>query len=114
MKTESKITSDPDTIREWAEQRNGKPAHITGTGDKNDPGLLRINFPGRKENNLEEISWEEFFDKMEKSKLEFLYQEKTATGKISRFNKIIRKSISREPMKKNINRKKTGKKKETK
>ncbi|MFL5729431.1 MAG: hypothetical protein ACJ75J_08075 [Cytophagaceae bacterium] len=100
MKAESKITSEPAIIKEWAEQRGGKPSHIIGTGEGDDPGLLRINFPGRKESNLEDISWEDFFEKMDKNNLTFLYQEKTATGKVSRFNKIIRKDGNRKPVRK--------------
>jgi len=52
--------------------------------------LLRIDYPGFSgEERLEKISWEEFFDGFEKSELAFLYQDKTADGKISRFSKLI-------------------------
>jgi hypothetical protein len=96
MKAESKKTFDHKEIREWAEQRNGKPARVAGTGNETDPGLLRINFPGGKEDNLEEISWEDFFEKFDKNNLALLYQEKTASGKTSRFSKIInRGSVKR-------------------
>lgn len=84
-------TSDHDTIRAWVEKRGGVPAVVKGTGKKKDgDGILRIDFPGYSgEDSLQEISWEEFFKKFDESKLEFLYQEKTADGKESRFNKFV-------------------------
>jgi len=41
---------------------------------------------------LEKVSWDEFFEKFDQSNLEFLYQEKTADGQTSRFNKFVRRS----------------------
>jgi hypothetical protein len=83
-------TTDHDTIRRWVEERGGHPATVAATEGKNDPGLLRIDFPGRGgENRLEEISWEDFFDKFEEKKLAFLYQEETRTGRQSRFSKFV-------------------------
>ncbi|WP_353719505.1 hypothetical protein [Dyadobacter sp. 676] len=84
-------TRDHDTIRAWVEQRGGVPSIVKGTGKKKDgDGILRIDFPGYSgEDSLEEISWDEFFRKFDESKLEFLYQEKTADGKESRFNKFV-------------------------
>jgi hypothetical protein len=38
---------------------------------------------------LEEITWDEFFDGFDTNKLAFLYQDKTADGKLSRFSKLI-------------------------
>ena len=88
--TTSKTTTDHEIIRQWAEQRGGKPSTVSGTGGKEDAGILRIDFPDRNEpDDLEEITWEEFFDKFEESNLAFLYQEKTAEGKISRFAKFV-------------------------
>ncbi|MGV3539756.1 MAG: hypothetical protein ACO1OQ_08095, partial [Rufibacter sp.] len=46
-----------------------------GSGSGAEAGLLRINFSGYAEDNLEEISWEEFFEKFEEKKLAFLYQD---------------------------------------
>jgi len=84
-------TRDHDTIRSWVEKRGGVPSVVKGTAKKKDGGgILRIDFPGYSgEDSLQEISWEEFFQKFDESKLEFLYQEKTADGKESRFNKFV-------------------------
>jgi hypothetical protein len=90
MAGSSNITTDHDAIRKWAEERGGKPSQVAGTGVKEDAGLLRIDFPGRRgKGSLEEISWEEFFEKFDEKNLALLYQEKTAAGKTSRFSKIV-------------------------
>ncbi|RJR24331.1 hypothetical protein C4578_03020 [Candidatus Microgenomates bacterium] len=87
--SESKITADHETIRKWAEQRGGIPSMVKGTGEENG-GILRFDFPplGTKE-NLEHISWEEFFKIFENKNLALLYQEKTREGEESRFNKFV-------------------------
>ncbi|MFB9863464.1 hypothetical protein [Rufibacter immobilis] len=85
MSESAKTTTDHNTIRKWAEARDGKPATVKGTGKGEEAGLLRINFPGYAEDNLEEISWEEFFEKFEEKKLAFLYQDE----KDSRFSKLV-------------------------
>ena len=66
--------------------RGGKPSRVKGTGGKDDAGLLRIDF-GEPEENLEEVSWDEFFDKFEESKLAFLYDD----GPNNRFSKLVRR-----------------------
>lgn len=90
--SESKTTTDLKKIKEWAEARDGKPSRVKGTENKQGEGVLRINFPGYSgEDTLEEISWEDWYDTFKDRDLEFLYQEKTADGKESRFFKLIRK-----------------------
>ncbi len=88
---ESNTTTNHDIIRRWAEDRGGRPAAVKGTGKgKDDPGILRIAFPGHGDDDrLEEISWEDFFAKFDDSHLAFLYQEKAATGETSRFFKFV-------------------------
>lgn len=90
MASESKITTNHDEIRRWVEQRGGHPARVKGTSKGSDEGLLRIDFPGYSGgDSLEEISWEDFFDKFEEKGLAFLYQDKTAGGEESRFSKLV-------------------------
>ncbi len=91
MAGESKTTTDHDQIRQWAEARGGKPAAVKQTGGGDDPGILRIMFQGGDNESLEEISWDEFFQKFEDNKLAFLYQEETKGGKESRFFKFVRR-----------------------
>jgi hypothetical protein len=93
----AKITTDHDEIRNWAEERGGCPAtvrstHGKGHDDKSGAGIIRIEFPDAphsKHDALEEISWEEFFEKFDESNLALLYQEETAGGEKSNFNKLI-------------------------
>jgi len=81
-------TIDHEQIRRWAEERGGKPSHVKRTGSGDDPGMLRIDFPGFSgEGTLEEIPWEEWFDWFEKNGLALLYQDEPK----SRFNKLVRR-----------------------
>jgi len=84
-------THDHKKIQKWAEERGGVPAHVKNTGSKKDEGVLRIHFPKNSDANdsLEEISWEDFFEKFDKSKLDFLYQDKKADGETSTFHKFV-------------------------
>jgi len=89
-KSGSNVTVDHDAIRQWAEERGAHPACVRGTGDKGDVGILRLDFPGYTGGDkLEEISWEEFFEKFDERGLALLYQESTARGQKSNFNKLI-------------------------
>lgn len=83
-------TTDHDTIRQWVEDRGGSPATVKATEKGDDPGLLRINFPGYSgEGRLENISWDEFFKKFDEKNLAFLYQDETRDGETSRFWKFV-------------------------
>lgn len=87
----AKTTKDHDEIRKWAEARGGKPAVVAATETDKATGILRLMFPNAPHHNdgaLEEISWDEFFEKFDESGLELTYQEKTADGQISDFNKL--------------------------
>jgi hypothetical protein len=88
----SHTTTNHDEIRAWAEARGGMPACVQGTGGKGDIGVMRIEFPGAPRANddqLEVISWDEFFDKFDERGLALVYQERTAAGEQSNFNKLI-------------------------
>jgi hypothetical protein len=86
----SKITRDHEELRRWAEERGGKPAHVKNTGSGDDIGILRIDFPGYSgEGTLEPISWEDFFKKFDERGLALVYQEETAGGQKSNFNKLV-------------------------
>lgn len=97
MAGESKVTTDHNQIRKWVEERGGKPATVKDTGDKGEPGVLRINFPGYgDEESLREISWEDFFEKFEEKQLAFLYQEELKSGQESRFFKFVSRETAKE------------------
>jgi hypothetical protein len=89
---ESKTTTDHDEIRRWVEERGGKPAKVKGTeGGGDDPGILRIDFPGGEEDRLEEISWDEWFKKFDEENLAFLHQEEVKSGEESRFFNLVQR-----------------------
>ncbi|HET9099501.1 MAG TPA: hypothetical protein VFN62_03845 [Acidobacteriaceae bacterium] len=88
----SKNTKDHDAIRQWAESRGAVPSEVAATETDDEPGLLRFQFPKAKNRNdaaLKEISWDEFFEKFDENDLTLVYQEKTASGRKSNFNKLV-------------------------
>ncbi|MBD8062204.1 hypothetical protein [Oceanitalea stevensii] len=90
MASETSTTTDHDEIRRWVEEHDGKPASVRGTEDGDTAGILRIDFPGGAgTDDLEHISWEDWFAKFEDEKLAFLYQEHKASGEDSTFFKLV-------------------------
>ena len=92
----SKATTDHDEIRGWAEKRGGVPACVRGTGGSGDTGVIRIDFPDGPEPSLQQISWDEWFQKFDENNLALVYQNKTASGRQSRFNKIVSRDSLRQ------------------
>ncbi len=93
----SKTTRDHEEIRRWAEERGGKPSHVKNTGSAGDIGILRIDFPGYSgEGSLEPITWDQFFEKFDERDLSLVYQEETAAGERSNFNKIVSAETAQE------------------
>lgn len=81
-------TIDHDVIRNWVEERNGHPAHVLDTGADDDPGILRIDFPGWSgEGSLGALDWNTWFEWFDRNELAFLFQDGD-----SRFNKLVRRT----------------------
>jgi hypothetical protein len=77
-------TIDHERIRRWAEARGAKPARVQGTD------ILRLDFPGYTgEETLEHISWDKWFRIFDEKNLALIYQERTAEGRVSNFNKLV-------------------------
>jgi hypothetical protein len=92
MSAESHTTTDHGKIRAWVESRGGRPAAVKRAESDDDPGIIRIDFPGYSgAQSLEEISWNDWFQKFEGARLAFLYQETTGDGERSNFSKLIRR-----------------------
>jgi hypothetical protein len=86
----SNQTRDHRLIKKWAEERNGIPAKIKGTGNQDSEGILRIHFPENSDSdNFQEISWKDFFEDFEVNNLDFLYQEQKENGETSTFHKFV-------------------------
>jgi hypothetical protein len=88
---EGQVTTNHQHIRRWAEERGGKPATVKATKSGDEPGVLRLDFEPRDE-GLEQVPWDEFFQKFEDAHLAFLYQDRTENGSVSRFHKFINRS----------------------
>jgi hypothetical protein len=90
MAGETKKTTDHQEIQKWVEARGGFPATVASTEKGDEPGVLRIDFPGYSgKDSLERISWEDFFEKFDEKELAFLYQDQTRDGEESRFFKFV-------------------------
>jgi hypothetical protein len=88
--TASKITTDHEAIRGWAEARGARPA--LKSDDDREAGAVRLDFARSRANpELPQISWEEWFAGFDRSKLALLYQEQTACGELSNFCKLVRR-----------------------
>jgi hypothetical protein len=96
---DTKVTTDHDTIRKWAEDRGGKPAvaHLTF---HNDPGPdhapIRILFPDTPgSDQLDEVSWPQLFRVFEEKNLAFAYQDQTSDGKTSHYFDFVQRPGSK-------------------
>jgi hypothetical protein len=81
----SEVTTDHETIRNWAKRHGGKPAAVASTHAADDVGIIRIMFPKSKQSehaNLTEISWDEFFEEFEKRALALIYDENSLFSKL--------------------------------
>ena len=88
--------TDHEQIRSWAEERGGVPSCVKRTGGRGDIGMIRLNFPGYSgEESLQEISWEDWFQKFDENGLALLVQETTAGGEQSNFNKLVKRSTAK-------------------
>jgi anaerobic selenocysteine-containing dehydrogenase len=68
------------------------PAEVASTHKGKEPGILRLEFPKARNHNddkLQEITWEEFFQKFDENDLELILQDRTAEGEQSNFNKFV-------------------------
>lgn len=104
----SQVTTDHEKIRNWVESKGGCPARVKATGDKNDPGLIRIDFPGFSgKESLEPIPWDEFFEKFDETGLAFIYQD----GPNTRFNKLVKRETVEQKSRSSARKRGTGSRK---
>lgn len=90
MASQSQTTTDHDEIRRWVEEHDGTPARVAGTEGDDGSGVLRIDFPGGAgQDELEHISWDDWFATFDDRGLAFLYQQEKASGEDSTFFKLV-------------------------
>lgn len=81
--TNTKTTTNRAEIRRWVESKGGCPARVKGTERGNDPGLLRIDFPGYGGvERLTKMSWDEWFKWFDKKRLALQHQPSTRVSKL--------------------------------
>jgi hypothetical protein len=83
----SLVTTSPEVIRRWAEERNAVPATVRGTEHGDHLGVLRFDFGGHPE-RLEPVSWDEWFHAFTVRGLNFVYQEERQDGHRSNFFRL--------------------------
>ena len=91
----AEVTTNHETIRNWAEKKGGKPAAVARTHQGTDVGIVRIMFPNAPQSEhqaLTEISWEEFFKEFDQRRLALLYEEDSLFSKIISRDSVERRS----------------------
>ncbi|RIQ18309.1 bifunctional DNA primase/polymerase [Jiangella rhizosphaerae] len=92
MASQTRTTTDHDEIRRWVEEHDGHPAMVHGT-TSGGGGVLRIDFPGGAgEDELEHVSWDDWFATFDDRGLALLYQTERAGGGDSTFAKLVDRS----------------------
>ena len=84
------VTRDHDVIRTWAEARGAVPATVAGRRSGRRLRVLRLDFPGYGGDNLEEVSWDDWFATFDERDLDAVYQEHTSDGRRSNFFRLVR------------------------
>jgi len=70
----AKTTTDHDEIKRWVEARGGHPAVVDESGSQENAGQPRIDYLGYSgEEKLRRISWDEFFERLDRHNLAFFY-----------------------------------------
>lgn len=84
-------TRSHEVIQHWAEERGGKPATVEGTEHDGRPGVLRIDFQNKGDDDdsrIEDISWDDWFKSFDERELVFLYQDRKRDGSTSTFFRL--------------------------
>lgn len=96
LPTRAPITVDHQQIRQWAEQRGGRPAMVVLPDTGEETGEIRIMFPTEEtEETRREISWDDFFGYFDQDGLAFHFEERTPTGELSRFYRFVDREEAR-------------------
>jgi hypothetical protein len=83
----SLVTTHHEVIKQWAEARDATPATVSGTEHGEHLGVLRFDFGGDSD-NLQHVSWDEWFKTFDERQLNFIYQEERSDGQQSNFFRL--------------------------
>lgn len=85
-------TTDHDVIRQWAEDRHATPATVEGAEHDGHIDVLRFDFGfgmvEAEEEELREVSWDEWFRAFDEQGLSFVYHETRPDGSRSNFFRL--------------------------
>jgi len=82
------VTSDHEVIRAWAEERGATPA-TTPAARPGGERVLRFDLPGCDgEEELVDISWDDWFATFDRCELHFLYRESKEAGRQSYYFRL--------------------------
>ncbi len=88
---QSLATKNHEVIQKWAEERNARPVSVPGTErGPSAAGVLRLDFPGYGGSELQEISWDEWFEDFDSRDITFVFQEHLKNGNKSNFFKLVK------------------------
>ena len=86
--SEQTITTDPDTIRAWIEERGGEPMKKRGTGHSTmDPAILGVAFSGTDDPSLEPLGWDAWLAQLDEQEFAAVMQDEGADSTV----KVVRK-----------------------
>lgn len=78
-------TINHDEIKQWAEDRGGRPSVATSPRSA---GFLAIDF-GEGGAVLEQVSWDEFFRMFEENDFAFVYEAESGDGETTYFYQFV-------------------------
>lgn len=86
-----KYTTDEEEIRAWIEERGGVPVLVKGVEEngKESPDMLHIAF-GPLVPDMEEVTWDEFFERLENEQLALEYDDAAPREQIPDFEFVDR------------------------
>ncbi|MHB1118082.1 MAG: hypothetical protein ACYCZ7_00935 [Minisyncoccota bacterium] len=86
-----KYITDYDEIRGWIEERRGVPATLKETNENGEEStdMLHIAF-GTLSPDMEEMSWDEFFERFENENLALEYDDEAEGGETPSFEFVDR------------------------
>lgn len=82
-------TRNHDVIRRWAEERQATPSTVPGSEHDGHVGVLTFDFPGYGGQNLQHISWDDWFQAFDARNLVILFQEHLQDGRPSNFFHLV-------------------------
>lgn len=87
---DTRTTTEHQQIRAWAEEHDAVPATVRQTADGG-LGVLTLDMVGygAGEEDLEHVSWDDWFAAFEDNGLAFVYQETKASGEDSTFFRLV-------------------------